>query len=103
MPAFYFGCEADDPSVAFAFDERANPMGAKLRAMFSSDLGHWDVSDMTGILPGAHELVQKGRIGDEEFRDFTFTNPVRFYTTLNPDFFEGTRVADRAREVVAAR
>jgi len=103
VPAFYFGCEADDPSVAFAFDARANPMGAKLRAMFSSDLGHWDVPDMTGILPEAHELVAQGRIGDDAFRDFTFTNPVRFYTTLNPDFFEGTRVADRAREVVAAR
>jgi len=92
VPSFYFGCEADDVSVAAAFDERANPMGARLRAMFSSDLGHWDVPDMTGILPEAHELVERGLIGDDDFRDFVFVHPARFYTTLNPDFFVGTRV-----------
>jgi len=97
VPHFYFGCEADDPSVAVAFDSRANPMSAKIRAMFSSDMGHWDVPDMTGILPEAHELVEGGRITPADFRDFVFTNPVRFYTTLNPDFFAGTRVEDAVR------
>lgn len=78
-------------------------MGARLRVMFSSDLGHWDVPDMPRVFPEAHELVEKGLIGDGDFRDFTFTNPVRLYTRLNPDFFEGTRVADPARAVVAER
>jgi predicted TIM-barrel fold metal-dependent hydrolase len=94
VPAFYFGCEADDPGVALAFSEKLNPMGARLNAMFSSDLGHWDVPDMTGILEEAFELVEDGHIGEGDFRDFTFANPARFYTRLNPDFFVGTRVED---------
>jgi hypothetical protein len=27
---FYFGCEADDPSNVWAFNARANPLGARL-------------------------------------------------------------------------
>ena len=50
VPSFYFGCEADDPAVAWAFDTKTNPMGARLRAMFSSDIGHWDVPDMSDVL-----------------------------------------------------
>jgi predicted TIM-barrel fold metal-dependent hydrolase len=92
VPSFYFGCEADDPGVALAFDARVNPLGAKLNAMFSSDLGHWDVPDMTGILGEAYELVEHERIDERAFRDFVFANPARFYTRLNPDFFKGTRV-----------
>ena len=98
VPSFFFGCEADDVGVAWAMNAQMNPLGAKLRAMFSSDLGHWDVEDMTGILPEAHELVERGLVSDADFRDFVFGNPVRFYTRLNPDFFRGTRIeADVAR------
>ncbi len=32
--------------------------GARLRAMFASDIGHWDVPDFTGVLPEAWELVE---------------------------------------------
>jgi hypothetical protein len=101
VPRFYFGCEADDPSVAWAFNTKANPGGAKLRAMFSSDLGHWDVPDMTGILGEAYELVEKELIDDRDFEDFVFSNPVRFYTSVNPNFFDGTRVEAEAARVVA--
>ena len=94
VPSFFFGCEADDPGVAWAFNTKANPMGAKLAAMFSSDLGHWDVPDMTGILEEAYELVEKELLTDADFADFVFGNPVRFYTRLNPDFFQGTRVEE---------
>ncbi|MCE2392053.1 MAG: amidohydrolase family protein [Proteobacteria bacterium] len=98
VPHFYFGCEADDPMVAWAFDERVNPLGVKLRAMFSSDMGHWDVPDMTRILPEAYELVEKGLIGEAEFAAFSCENPIRLYTSLNPDFFAGTSVeAEAAR------
>jgi len=98
IPSFFFGCEADDVGVAWAMNAQMNPLGAKLRAMFSSDLGHWDVEDMTGILPEAHELVDRELVSDADFRDFVFGNPVRFYTRLNPDFFRGTRIeADVAR------
>jgi hypothetical protein len=101
VPRFYFGCEADDPMVAWAFDTRTNPFGARLRAMFSSDMGHWDVPDMTEILPEAHELVEKGLISEDDFREFVCANPIRFYTSSNPRFFEGTRVEEAAAAVVA--
>ncbi len=101
VPHFFFGCEADDPTVAWAFNDRANPMGAKLRAMFSSDMGHWDVPDMTEILEEAWELVEHEQIDTDDFRDFVFANPVRFYTRLNPDFFAGTRVEAEAARVAA--
>ncbi|MCS5638364.1 MAG: amidohydrolase family protein [Myxococcota bacterium] len=102
-PRFYFGCEADDPMVAWAFDSRINPMGARLRAMFSSDMGHWDVPEMSGILEEAFELVEKKLLDEESFRDFVLTNPVRFYTSVNPDFFAGTRVEEAAAQVVGEK
>ena len=102
VPSFFFGCEADDAGVALAFDARRNPLGAKLNAMFSSDLGHWDVPDMTGILGEAFELVEHGLIDERAFRDFVFANPVRFYTRLNPDFFKGTRVEAEVAKLLAA-
>ena len=60
VPRFYFGCEADDPTNAWAFNRKANPMGARLNALFSSDIGHFDVPDMTEVVPEAYELVEHG-------------------------------------------
>src|SRR4030095_15307107 len=101
VPRFYFGCEADDPLVATAFDARLLPFGAKLRAMFSSDIGHWDVPDMPDVLEEAHELLERGLLSSDDFRDFVFANPVRFYTSANPRFFAGTRIEREAAAVVA--
>jgi predicted TIM-barrel fold metal-dependent hydrolase len=88
---FYFGCEADDPLVALAFDERLNS-GAKLKAIFSSDIGHWDVTDMEEVLEEAHELVEHELIDNDQFRDFVFTYPATLHAGMNPDFFKGTVV-----------
>lgn len=99
---FYFGCEADDPSTKIAFDRTFNPMGAEIKALFSSDIGHWDVPDMRGVLHEAHELVERGWIDEGQFHDFTFRNAVRFHGSGNPRFFEGTLVADAARDVLQA-
>ena len=60
MTPFYFGCEADDPSNVWAFSARANPLGARLNAIFSSDIGHFDVPDMTEVVPEAYEMVEDG-------------------------------------------
>ena len=68
--------------------------------MFSSDMGHWDVPEMKNILPEAHELVEKEILNEEDFKEFVLTNPVRFYTSLNPDFFVGTRVEEVAARIV---
>jgi predicted TIM-barrel fold metal-dependent hydrolase len=98
---YFFGCEADDRMSANAFG-RANPFSARINAMFSSDIGHFDVPDMLSPVPEAHELVEEGLITDDDFRDFTFTNAVRLWGTQNPRFFEGTRVAREAAAVLAA-
>ena len=81
---FYFGCEADDPMNASAFNARGNALGARLQAVFGSDMGHWDVRDLSGILVEAHELVDDGLITDADFRDFAFTNPARLYAQGEP-------------------
>jgi hypothetical protein len=100
VPRYYFGCEADDPVNAWAFNRKANPMGARLNAIFSSDIGHFDVPDMTEVVPEAYELVEHGLIDDADFRDFMFANAVRFWGEVNPDFFKGTVVEKPAAEVL---
>jgi predicted TIM-barrel fold metal-dependent hydrolase len=101
VPRFYFGCEADDPINAWAFNRRANPLGARLNALFSSDIGHFDVPDMAEVVPEAYELVEHGLISDDDFRDFMFANAVRFWGEVNPDFFRGTVVEKAAAEALA--
>jgi len=102
VPRFYFGCEADDPVNGWAFNKGANPMGARLNAIFSSDIGHFDVPDMTDVVPEAYELVEHGLLNDDDFRDFMFSNAVRFWGEVNPDFFKGTVVEKAAAEVLAS-
>jgi predicted TIM-barrel fold metal-dependent hydrolase len=101
VPRFYFGCEADDPVNAWAFDRRANPMKSRLNALFSSDIGHFDVPDMAAVVPEAYELVERELITHEDFRDFMFENAVRFWGEVNPGFFKGTAVEKPAAEVLA--
>ena len=99
---FYFGCEADDSTNAWAFDHKNNAFGARLNTLFGSDIGHFDVQDMAGVLPEAYELVEDEKITDEDFRAFVFDNPVRFWGENNPDFFAGTAVADAAHALLSA-
>ncbi len=94
---FYFGCEADDPINAWAFDRRVNPLGTRLRAVFSSDIGHWDVPEMDRVCGEAWELVERGLIDADDFRDFVFGHPLALWTAQRPDFFDGTRVQGAAR------
>ena len=86
---FYFGCEADDRATMWAFDPR---MGVRLRPVFSSDFTHFDVPDFAEVIPEAFELVEKGFVTEQDFREFTFSNAARLHTRNNPDFFKGTTV-----------
>ena len=97
---FYFGCEADDRTNAWAFG-KGNPFGSKLNAIYSSDIGHFDVIDMRDPLPEAYGLVEDGLMTRDDFRAFTFANTVRLWGTQNPRFFEGTAVARAAAEELA--
>jgi len=44
------------PSTHGPSNRKANPLSARLNAIFSSDIGHMDVPDMTEVLPEAYEL-----------------------------------------------
>ena len=102
VPSFYFGCEADDPVTSSAFEAKRNPFGVRLNAVFGSDIGHWDVPDMTEVTEEAYEAVEQGLITGDDFRDFVFTNPVGLWTAVNPDFFKGTRVEEAVAEALSA-
>jgi len=97
----FFGCEGDDPMTALAFRTALHPLGARFRAIFASDIGHWDVPDAREVLALAFELVLRGHLGAEEFRAFAFENAVALFGGTNPGFFEGTAVADAARKALA--
>ena len=92
VPSFFFGCEAEDPSVAWATDGKL-PLGARLQVMFGSDIGHWDVADMRSVLGEAYELVEHGHITSDDFEAFTFTNAVKLHGT---SFFRGTCIEHAA-------
>ena len=101
VPNFYYGCEADDRMNATAFDTRLLPGGRKLKAMFSSDFGHWDVTDMSSVLIEAHELVDDGLLSGDDFAAFVFHNPARLFASMDPDFFVGTAVENDVAKLLA--
>ena len=96
----YFGCEADDKLTGIASSGKALPFGAKLKPVFGSDIGHWDVPNMNEVLGEAWELVEDDLLDEDGFRDFTFANAVRLHGGMNPKFFEGTAVEDEARALL---
>jgi predicted TIM-barrel fold metal-dependent hydrolase len=98
---FYWGCEGDDPLVGLAFDVRVNPLGARLRAMMGSDIGHWDVPSFTMPLVEAFELVERGILTAEQFEEFACTNAVRFYAGTGGSFFAGTAVEEAVTGIQA--
>ncbi len=102
VPKFYFGCEGDDRLTALAFDRKKLPFGSRLNALYSSDLGHFDLPDMRDAAAEAYELVEHELITDDDFRDFVFANPVHFFTALNREFFKGTRVEGDANRLIAS-
>ena len=102
VPSFFFGCESDDPMAVHAFDAVVNPLGAKLGAILSSDISHFDVPDMTQVLVEAWELVEEKGMSERDFRAFSFTNAVRLWASGNPDFFTGTAVEGAVKELQAA-
>ena len=83
---FYFGCEADDRTTMWAFDPR---MGFRLRPVFSSDFTHFDVPDFREVIPEAFEMVAKGFVSEQDFREFTFTNAATLAHAQQPGLLQG--------------
>jgi hypothetical protein len=75
-----------------AFESERWPFGATLRAMYGSDIGHFDVPSLPDVLAEAHESVERGWMTEEQFREIVFVNPARFHLESNPHFFDGTVV-----------
>jgi predicted TIM-barrel fold metal-dependent hydrolase len=103
VDSFFFGSESDDRTVATAFNDKANPLGAKINAIYSSDVGHWDVPDLTDALASAHDLVEEGVISEADFKAYVFGNPYRLYTEANPNFFKGTAVEAKLASAAPSR
>ena len=93
---FYFGCEADDRMMSVAFNRRLSPVGAKLKAMFGSDIGHWDVMEARTVLSEAWSLVEGRILSKDDFRELVFVNPARLHLGMNPDYFKGTAIETQA-------
>jgi hypothetical protein len=102
VPHFFFGCEGDDRVTSWAFDSKRNPLGARLNAIYGSDLGHYDLIDMRDAAAEAYEGVERGLMSDQDFRDFVFVNPVKLHCGMNPDFFKGTILEKDAQLVMAS-
>ena len=101
VPNFYYGAEADDRMTALAFNKKMNHFGVKLKAIFSSDIGHWDVPDMSGVLHEAWEMVEHETINEDDFREFVFTNTAEMHAQMNPNFYKGTVVEDAVAKHMA--
>lgn len=99
VPPFFFGCEGDDRLTPLAFDAKKHSLGARLNAIYGSDLGHWDLPDMRDAAAEAYELVEKGAMTEDDFRAFVFENPVRHKVEMNPDFFVGTVVEEAVKKL----
>lgn len=100
---FYFGCEADDRMLSVAFNRRLNPVGTTLKAMFGSDIGHWDVMDARSILSEAYNLIQAELITEDDFKALTFDNCAEMMLSMNPGYFDGTVIQDAAHAFLRER
>ncbi|BAZ00425.1 amidohydrolase 2 [Tolypothrix tenuis PCC 7101] len=95
---FYFGTESDDTRAAYAFNQKANPFGDRVKAFLGSDSGHWDVPDITAVTSNAYSFVERGIFSEEDLRYFLSIHPLELYTSLNRDFFQGTAIEKEAEE-----
>jgi hypothetical protein len=57
--------------------------------------------DMREVLEEAWELVEHKIVTRDDFRDFCFTNCASMHLRMNPKFFDGTRVEQQARKLLA--
>jgi hypothetical protein len=89
---FYFGCESSDRFGFLAFADHILPLRAKLKAVLGTDLGHYNPTPMSRVLPEALQAVDHGLMTEDDFRAMAFDNPVELFATGNPDFFTGTAI-----------
>ena len=91
-----------DPGEKCGFKSDWYPNKARFNAIFGSDIGHWDVTDMTDVLAEAYEMVEDGLLSEMDFRDFVFVNPVSLHAGMNSNFFKGTVVESEVDALLAS-
>ena len=62
------------------------------RPLTHCDFTHFDVPDFREVIPEAFEMVEKGFVTEQDFREFTFTNAAMLHARNNPGFFKDTVV-----------
>lgn len=96
----FYGCEADDPLMALAFNLHVGHADVRLRPLLGTDVSHWDAPVMNQVIPEAYEAVADGAVTEDQFRELTLVNPVLLHGGVNPSFFEGTVCQADARSVL---
>jgi hypothetical protein len=87
----------EDPTDSFGAREISTR--DELRDLFV-DRFYWDVPLMEDLLEEVYEPSEHGLMDEADLRDFVITNPVRLWTSTNPDFFRGTAVDQAAAAVI---
>jgi hypothetical protein len=87
--------------TSLAFDSKRNPLGARLNAVYGSDMGHYDLTDLRNAAVEAYEGVEDGLMSEEDFRDFVYINPIKLHAGMNPNFFKDTVLEHEANKVLA--
>ncbi len=95
--SFHFGCEADDPMTALAFD-RDRPGGHASRRCSRPTSGTGTFPTSAAVLPEAWELVEDGHATEADFRALTFGHAVSLWAGANPSFFDGTTVEEAVHD-----
>jgi predicted TIM-barrel fold metal-dependent hydrolase len=95
---FFFGCLGEATFDHLAFEEANFPSSSKLKAVYGTDMGHYNPTPMDEMLGSAHEAVDQERISPDDFRAMTFANPVELFAGTNPDFFRGTAIEKEVQE-----
>lgn len=99
---FFFGCEADEPYAGAALRGEGMPFETPIQALFSSDMGHWDVADSRTVTVEAYQQLEDGLMSETQYRSFMYGNTVRLHGSMNPKFFKGTIIENAAEEILSA-
>jgi predicted TIM-barrel fold metal-dependent hydrolase len=92
----YFGCEADDRTTSWCYRPQSC-LPQDMNPMASSDFGHWDVGNATGLAERSVSLLQSATLSACQFRRFSSDNAIRMH---GKEFWCGTNVEDYARAQV---
>ncbi len=59
--------------------------------------------DFNDVIPEAFEMVEKGYVTAQDFREFTFTNAALLHTRNNANFFKGTAVEQAVADALGLK